>query len=93
MQGHAVGRENRLVQHLAERRVREDGVGEFRVGQFAGARDGVAVDQFAITSAPIVAIRQQLAGIGIEHRFHRGPQPPAQSDGLGVADEREAGQP
>ena len=35
MQRASVGVEHRFVQHLAQRRVREDGVGELRIGQLA----------------------------------------------------------
>jgi rubrerythrin len=41
----AVGVEDRLVHHLRQRRVREDGVHQVRFRRLQGARDSVALDQ------------------------------------------------
>ena len=68
--------------------MREDGVGQFGVGEFAGLGDHITLDQFGHFGADHVGA-QERAGLGVEHGldeafgFTRG-------DGLAVHPEREA---
>ena len=88
MDGAAIGVKHRLVHHLRQGRVREDGVHQIGLGRLHGPGDDVALDQLGDFGADHVGA-QQLAGLGVEHGLDHALGL-AQRDRLAVADEREA---
>ena len=75
------------MHHLAQGRVREDGVHEIGLDQFGGLADGVALDQLGDFRADHMRA-QQFASLGIKHGFDK-TFCLTQSDCLAIAQEWE----
>ncbi|MPL73135.1 hypothetical protein SDC9_18928 [bioreactor metagenome] len=87
----AIGIEHRLVHHLAQRRMREDGLDQVFLGGLELAADDIALNELGHLGADHVGA-QKLAGLRVEDGLHQ-PLGLAKRNRLAVADEGEAADP